>query len=63
MTILEKIIETKKIELEIVKKTISIEDLKKQSLKFNKVIENIKTNRNITRVRNFIRVCVYANKK
>ena len=29
MTILEKIIETKKIELEIVKKTISIEDLKK----------------------------------
>ena len=29
MTILEKIIETKKIELEIVKKTISMEDLKK----------------------------------
>ena len=29
MTILEKIIETKKKELEIVKKTISIEDLKK----------------------------------
>ena len=31
MTILEKIIETKKKELEIVKKTISIEELKKLS--------------------------------